>query len=82
MPGAFSPCGALPAAMVNAAETARQQGVDLYGEASARLRAGLEFHADYLLGKMPPAWLCGGKLDLRILPMWEIAFNHSPRCSP
>jgi hypothetical protein len=61
---------------INAAETAYQQGVDLYGEQSRRLRAGLEFHADYLLGKPAPAWLCGGKLNLRLLPMWEIAFNH------
>jgi hypothetical protein len=63
-------------AAINAAETARQQGVDLYGMESERLRAGLEFHADYMLGKTPPAWLCGGKLNMRILPMWEIAFNH------
>ena len=63
-------------AAINLAETARQQGVDLYAEMSARLRAGLEFHADYLLGKAVPGWLCGGQLDLRLVPMWEIAFNH------
>jgi hypothetical protein len=64
------------AAAVNAAETAFQQGLDLYAEQSARLRASLELHADYLLGRPAPAWLCGGKLDLRVLPTGEIAYNH------
>jgi hypothetical protein len=65
------------AAAINTAETAFQQGLDLYKEESARLRAGLEFHADYLLGKPAPSWLCGGTLgELRVLPMWEVAFNH------
>jgi hypothetical protein len=61
---------------INAAETAFQQGVDLYGAESTRLRAGLEFHASYDLGAPVPSWLCGGKLNLRVLPMWEIAYNH------
>jgi hypothetical protein len=65
------------AAAFNAAETAFQQGVDLYQEESTRLSAGLESHADYLLGKPAPSWLCGGTLgELRVLPMWEIAYNH------
>jgi hypothetical protein len=64
-------------AAINVAETAYQQGVDLYKEQSERIRAGMEFHADYLLGKPAPTWLCGGTLgELRVLPMWEIAFNH------
>jgi len=64
------------AAAINTAETARQQGVDLYGEESRRLRAGLEFHADYILGKAVPTWLCGGTINLSNLPTWEIAYNH------
>ena len=64
------------AAAINTAETARQQGINLYGEQSRRLRAGLEFHADYLLGKAVPSWLCGGSLSLGNIPTWEIAYNH------
>jgi hypothetical protein len=64
------------AAAINAAETAFQQGVNLYAEESARLRAALELHAEYLLGRPAPGWLCGGKLDLRLLPTGEIALNH------
>ena len=60
---------------INAAETAFQQGVDLYAAESRRLRTTLEFHADYILGK-PAGSLCGGKLDVRVLPMWDIALNH------
>ena len=65
------------AGIVNAAETARIQGVDLYGEHATRLQAMLEFHAKYLNGASVPAWLCGGSLtDNRADPMWEIGFNH------
>jgi hypothetical protein len=62
-------------AAINAAETAFQQGVDLYGAESARLRTTMEFHADYLLGK-PAGSLCGGSLNLRVLNTWQIAYNH------
>jgi hypothetical protein len=58
------------------AETAYQQGLDLYQEQSERLRAGLEFHAEYMLGKKPPAWLCGGKIANTDMPTWEIGYNH------
>jgi hypothetical protein len=59
------------------AETAYQQGVDLYSEQSERLRAAMEFHADYLLGKAAPSWLCGGTLSRSdVLPTWEIGYNH------
>jgi hypothetical protein len=64
------------AAAIGAAETARQQGIDLYSEQSARLRAGLEFHAEYIMGKAAPSWLCGGDISLSSLPTWEIAYNH------
>jgi hypothetical protein len=65
------------AAMINAAETALIQGVDLYGEEQARLLAGLEFHASYLRGAAVPSWLCGGALTaVKFDPMWEIAVNE------
>ena len=38
------------AAMINAAETARIQGVDLYSLEAKRITAGLELHAGYLNG--------------------------------
>jgi hypothetical protein len=65
------------AAMINAAETARIQGVDLYSEQATRIVAGLEFHAQYLDGVAVPSWLCGGTLtDVTPDPTWEIAYNE------
>jgi hypothetical protein len=65
------------AALIDAAETALIQGVDLYGEEQARLVAGLEFHANCLQGATVPSWLCGGTLtDVKFDPMWEIAVNE------
>jgi hypothetical protein len=65
------------AAMINAAETAHIQGVDLYGEQSKRITAGLELHAQYLNGAAVPSSLCGGTLTaVSGAPTWEIAYNH------
>jgi Alginate lyase len=64
------------AAAIGAAETAYQQGVDLYGEQAERLRKGLEFHAEYINGKKAPSWLCGGHIQLSGIPTGEIAYNH------
>lgn len=64
------------AAAINTAETARQQGLDLYVEQSKRLRDALELHADYTLGRPVPSWLCGGTIEMGTIPMWEIAYNH------
>jgi hypothetical protein len=64
------------AAMINAAETARQQGVDLYGEEAERITKAMEFHAAFIMGKPIPPWLGGGKLKLSAGPTWEIAYNH------
>ena len=61
------------ASMVNAAETARQQGVDLYAEQGARITAAMEFQAQFLApnnAPMPP------NLQFDLQPTWEIAFNH------
>lgn len=59
--------------MVNGAETARQQGVDLYAEQGDRIMAALEFQAQYLApsNAAPP-----DKLEFNVHPTWEIAFNH------
>jgi hypothetical protein len=63
-------------ALINVAETARIQGVDLYSEQSARITAGLELHAQYANGAPVPSWLCGGTLVAPApLPTWEIAYN-------
>jgi hypothetical protein len=51
------------AAALNAAETARIQGVDLFGEEAARLAAGLELHAKLLDGAQPPRAICGGSVN-------------------
>jgi hypothetical protein len=65
------------AGILNSAETALIQGVDLYAEESERLTAALEFHAAYLNGAAVPSSLCGGALtDVNPDPMWEIALNH------
>lgn len=64
------------AAIVNAAETARIQGVDLYSAEAKRITAGLELHAKLLNGAPVPTNLCGGTLNaVTPDPMWEIAFN-------
>jgi hypothetical protein len=65
------------AAMIDTAETALLQGVDLYATEAKRITVAMEFHAGFLLGDPVPAWLGGGKLDARrVLPTWEIAYNH------
>ncbi len=74
------------AAMINTAETARIQGVDLYGEQATRIVAGLELAASYLNGATTPDPGCpynaaksmgfpNPQLN-RANPMWEIAFNN------
>jgi hypothetical protein len=63
-------------AAVQVAETARIQGVDLYGEQRDRLAAALEFHARYDLGAATPPWLCGGVLHRGLGPTLEVAYNE------
>jgi hypothetical protein len=63
------------AAMVNAAETAHIQGVDLFALEAKRLVAGFEFNAQYLDGVPVPAWLCKGALELQTNDTWEIGYN-------
>ena len=64
-------------AMINAAETARIQGTDLYSTEKDRIEAGLELHAGFLDGDAVPRSLCGGKLNaVTPNPMWEIALTE------
>jgi len=61
------------ASMVNAAETARQQGIDLYGEQADRICAALEFQAQFLPpNNAPPV----KNVVMNRHPTWEIAYNH------
>src|SRR2546423_3327688 len=60
------------AAMVNAAETARQQGLDLYGEQAKRIMAALEFQAQFLPPNNAPA---AKNIVMHTHPTWEIAYN-------
>jgi hypothetical protein len=63
--------------LIQSAEIAWHQGVDLYAERGNRLLTGLEFHAKYILGAPVPADLCGGTLNsLEAMPTWEIPYNH------
>jgi hypothetical protein len=59
--------------IVNAAETARQQGLDLYAEQGARIVAAMEFQAQFLKpnSATPPPFL-----EFSLQPTWEIAYNH------
>jgi hypothetical protein len=61
------------AGMVDAAETARQQGVDLYTGQAKRIMAAMEFQAQYLPPNnvKPPE-----NLEFNPHPTWEIAYNE------
>ncbi|MFJ8466246.1 hypothetical protein [Streptomyces swartbergensis] len=58
------------------AETARHQGVDLYGEVDDRLTAALALHPRHELGGRTSAWPCGGRGEGRLGPRLEVALNH------
>ncbi len=63
------------AGIINAAETARIQGVNLFAEQEQRLTAMLEFHAKYLNGASTSA-LCNTQIaGVSADPMWEIGYN-------
>jgi hypothetical protein len=61
------------ASMVAAAETAWQQGLDLYSEQGARIMAAMEFQAQYLPPNNAPV---PEHLEFGKHPTWEIAYNH------
>jgi hypothetical protein len=66
------------AAMTNAAETARIQGVNLYAQEMKRITTAYELHAQYLSGMVtPPTTICGVALNaVTPDPMWEIGYNE------
>jgi hypothetical protein len=66
------------AAAMNAADTARIQGLDLLGAQRGRLSAALEFHANLLLGAAAPAFVCkeGRVVDQGVTyPTFEVAYR-------
>ena len=72
-------------AMINGAETARLQGVDLYGEEQDRIVAALELNSGYVHdavagGQNPPAnWVCPYPVNTTNgawKVTWEIGYNH------
>lgn len=62
-------------AISHIAETSRIQRRSLYPRVAGRLRNAFAFHARYELGARVPQWLCGGKLDLGLGPVTEVALN-------
>ena len=64
------------AAIINAAETARIQGIDLFASEQKRLTAMLEFHSKYLNGASISG-LCNTAIAaVDPDPMWEIGYNE------
>jgi hypothetical protein len=63
------------AGMINAAETARIQGVDLYSLEAKRIVAGLELNAGYINSNASSSPACPLQ-SVSAGPMWEIAFNE------
>jgi hypothetical protein len=64
------------AAYLNAAETDRIQGGQLFTEARERLTSAMEFHTDMLSRDTVPAWLCNGKLVSTLNGTLEIGYAH------
>lgn len=64
--------------MISAAETARLQGVDLYGEEQERIVKGLEYNIQFINGTPYPQGFCNGKtmVEARKRATYEIAYNH------
>jgi hypothetical protein len=72
-------------AMINAAETARLQHIDLYGEQQDRIVAALELNSGYVYdavagGRNPPTdWVCANPVNTTNgawKVTWEIGYNH------
>jgi len=64
------------AATMDAAETARIQGLRLYESQEKRLIAGMEFTAYYLLGNPIPPYVCRGHIRLSRRPTFVIGYNE------
>jgi hypothetical protein len=63
------------ATMVYAAETARIQGVDLYGEESLRIQASFEFNTKVQQGSDGDG-ICGGSVTRDLKEIGEVVYNH------
>ncbi|MFJ9843198.1 alginate lyase family protein [Kitasatospora sp. NPDC101155] len=63
-------------AAAQAAETARLQGLDLWGEGRERLVKALEFHTAYDNGASAPDWLCDGSVNTGLGPAVQLAYNE------
>jgi hypothetical protein len=63
-------------ATMAAAETAHIQGLKLYESEEARLIAGMEFVAYYLLKNPVPAYVCGGSVKLAKGVTFVIGYNE------
>ncbi len=65
--------------MANVAETARLQGVDLYGEQKSRIATGLElntgFITSFLAGTRPSNWPCSAAMDPINNATWKVTFE-------
>jgi hypothetical protein len=59
--------------IVNAAETARLQGLDLYAEQGARIVAAMEYQAQFIAPNSAPP---PPSAEFSVQPTWEIAYNH------
>lgn len=66
------------ASMINAAETAYIQGVDLYEEQRTRIMAGFEFMSGILVANAYPPGMCNGQTlpAPQAAPTYEIGYNH------
>ena len=72
------------AALLNSAETARIQGVNLYGEQQTRIVAAMELNSGFINAATagqnpPPGWVCPNKANVTSgnwKLTWEIGYNH------
>jgi Alginate lyase len=64
------------AALINVAETARIQDVDLYGSEKERVMTAMEYHAKLKNRSSVPEWVCGGILKGDLTGTMEVGYNH------
>ncbi len=62
--------------LMNAAEIAWSQGVDLFNLEKKRISDFLELHSNWMLGGAVPKNICEGRLDLISQEAFEIAYSH------
>jgi hypothetical protein len=70
------------AAAFYTAETARIQGIDLYGEQRERLTKAMEYNARFLNNPSASGWPCASALKLggdAWKNTWEVGYNHYAR---